>query len=230
MKAKAPRSMTVRSAKPPAAATRQRDVKRAAAAMSLPATSASQSVQLATLAKVPPKSVSGQVVEERSGLALAGVTVKWRMRDASTRDGARPVALGSAVTNGDGRFVIEAGSDAQTQAALCRAQHSEDGDDRRTFLSLVDRNDKILGKPVEVTADAREIALHAPTDEKPSKPQWQALANYLVTNRMMLVQDATQQLSAPFADSPVAGWPVPVRASALRQMLDALTTEDARRR
>src|SRR5258707_6330476 len=45
---------------------------------------------------------------------------------------------------------------------------------------------------------------------------------------MMLVRDVTQQLSAPFADSPVLGWSVPARASALRRMLDALTTEDAR--
>lgn len=216
--------MTIQSTKSRDAAVQQRRAKHAADAISSPATPESESVALVTLAK----SISGQVVEERSGIALAGVTVQWTLSDASTRSKSRQVELGSAATNGDGRFFIEVGTDAQTQGALCRAQHSDDGNDGKTFVSLIDRSGNLLGQPIEVTAGSREIVLYVPTDEKASKPQWQTLANYLITNRMMLVQDVTQQLSAPFADSPVAAWSVPARASALRRMLDAMTAEDAR--
>ena len=172
------------------------------------------------------RSVSGQVVEERCGLPLAGVTVTWTMLDATPRSGARPISLGSAATDGDGGFFIEAANDRETQTALCRAQHGGDVRDAKTLLSLVDRRGKILGRPFEVTTRVREIVLHAPTNEKASKTQWKSLTDYLITNRMMVVRDAAQQLSRPFADSPVNDWTVPQRASALREMLDAIAAEN----
>ena len=81
-------------------------------------------------------------------------------------------------------------------------------------------------RPFEVTTRVREIVLHAPTNEKASKAQWKSLTDYLITNRMMVVRDAAQQLSRPFADSPVNDWTVPQRASALREMLDAIAAEN----
>src|SRR5437762_5720986 len=111
------------------------------------------------------RSVSGQVVEERCGLPLAGVTVRWTMLDATPRSSARPISLGSAATDGDGGFFIEAADDRETQTALCRAQHGGDVRDAKTLLSLVDRRGKILGRPFEVTTRVREIVLHAPTNE-----------------------------------------------------------------
>src|SRR5258707_1295837 len=140
MKSKTPRSKSAQSNKSRGAMVAQRRVDAPAAAMSPPATPESQSVPRAA----PAKSISGQVVEERSGLALAGVTVRWTLRDPSTRTKARQVELGSATTNADGRFFIEAGGDAQTQAALCLAQHSDAGNDSKTTLSLVDRSGKTL--------------------------------------------------------------------------------------
>lgn len=174
----------------------------------------------------PTRSMSGQVVEQKSGVAIAGAAVKWTLPDLLARGKTKLIELGSATTDRDGRFFIETASDSQTQAALCRSQHSDDPAYGNSLLSLVDRNGKALGQPFVVTTETRDVVLQAPTNEKPSKPQWKALADFLVTNRMMLAQDAVQQISAPFADSPAADWSIPVRASALRAMLDAVATDD----
>ncbi len=165
------------------------------------------------------QSVSGQVIEQRSGLALAGVLVTWTLSDPAKRRNPAPSVLGSATTDGNGRFFIAA--DPATKATLCVAQPSG----TRTVLSIIDRNGKPIGTPLDVTAKTRDIVLHAPTTEKASKAQWKTLTNYLVTNRMMLVRDVAQQLSTPYPDSPVADWTVPARASALRTMLDAAAVE-----
>ena len=91
-----------------------------------------------------------------------------------------------------------------------------------TYLCLVDRNAKMIGHPIKVPVDTREIILHPPAGVKrPSKKQWKALTNYLTTNRMMLVRDVAQQLARPFADSPIQDWAVADRTSALRDLLDA---------
>lgn len=209
MKAKTSRSPSSRSTKPLRKAYPRRSVKRTADLPAPPMPPGSPSLARGSM----PKSVSGQVVEERSGLPLAGVAVKWTMSYASGPGKARPVVLGSAATDGDGRFVIESAADVDAQTALCLIDHRGDGNKGKTLLSLVDGRGKVLGRPFEVTAQASEIALYAPTNEKASKPQWKALANYLITNRMMLVKDVAEQLSRPLADSPVNGWTAPERAS-----------------
>jgi len=108
MKSKTPRSTKPQSAKSSSSAVRKSRVKQAAASILLAAKPDSEDVQLVPLAKAFPKSVSGQVVEEQSGLGLAGASVNWTLRDASTRSNARQVELGSAVTDVDGRFFIDA--------------------------------------------------------------------------------------------------------------------------
>ena len=175
-------------------------------------------------------SISGQVTEEKSGLPLAGITVKWTLSAASARSRApQRIELGSATTDEEGRFSIEAEKDSETQAALCCAQHSGDANNGGTWLQLADRHRKMIGRPFAVTANTREIVLHPPAlGKKTSKGQWKALTNYLITNRMMLVRDVAQQLSRPFADNPVSDWPVPVRASALRGLLDAAAADGRR--
>src|SRR4051812_16635695 len=161
--------------------------------------------------------IGGQVVEERSGIGLAHVTVRWTLGEPAARAQSRQVELGTAATDENGFFFIEIRTDAQTQAALCLAQHGVGANGKTTFLTLVDESGDVLGQPVEVAADDREITLFAPAGGKVVKAQWQAVADYLVTNRMMQVADLTRQLAAPFADSPVHAWPASTRASALRQ-------------
>jgi hypothetical protein len=172
-------------------------------------------------------SVSGLVTEEKSGLPLAGVTVKWVLGAPSARRGGqRRIELGSAVTNDQGGFLIETGQDPTALEALCGASATGNSDQRQTYLYLVDLHNKLLGRAVPVTTDAQEIVLHPQGGlKKANKQQWKTLANYMITNRMMLVRDVAQQLARPFADSPVRGWTVPARASALRGMIEATAAE-----
>ena len=148
-------------------------------------------------------SVSGEVTEEKSGLPLAGVRVTWTMDIASAkRNGHRRIELGSAVTDDDGNFLITAENNPTTQTVLCCARHA-DKKNTKSYLSMFDRNKKLLGRPFTVTAETREIVLHPPTTgKKASRRQWKALANYLTTNRMMLVRDVAQQLSTPAPRQP----------------------------
>jgi hypothetical protein len=169
-------------------------------------------------------SISGEVTEQKSGLPLAGVIVKWVVDGASAQRKRRArVELGSAITDTAGNFVISVNRNSEAQAALCGTGQ---GRSRRTYLFIADGKKKMVGRLFEVTASTREIVLHPPSRTKPSKQQWRALANYLTTNRMMLVRDAAQQLSGPFADSPVNNWSVGTRASALRGMLEAIAAEE----
>src|SRR2546430_7219138 len=218
MKSKSARLKASRSVKSQSTLLRRRTVEQAPSTPAV--TLQGQGLTRAAIAK----SVSGQVVEERSGLPLAGVTVRWTIPD--TPRNPRAIVLGSGITDGDGRFLITAGDNVETKTALCRIDPGGDVMSAKTLLSLVDRRGKILGRPFEVAANAREIVLRAPTSAKAGKPQWKALANYLVTNRLMLVRDVAQQLSRPFAGSPVTNWTVPERASALRAMLDAIAAEN----
>jgi hypothetical protein len=148
--------------------------------------------------------------------------VIWSLSSPTTQDGGRKSSeLGSASTDQEGRFLIEAGKGAEGGTASHRRPSG------KTYLYLADRNGKMLGRPVPVTAESQEIVLHAPAGggEKASPRQWKAFANYLTTNRMMLVRDVTQQLAHPYADSPVSQWTVPARASGLRAMFDAMAAE-----
>src|SRR5262245_36863308 len=56
--------------------------------------------------RAPLSSVGGIVIEEKSGLPLAGVMVKWMRQGVSARKD-RPVELGSAITDAQGAFFIE---------------------------------------------------------------------------------------------------------------------------
>jgi hypothetical protein len=166
-------------------------------------------------------SIAGQVIEQKSGLPLAGVMVKWTLSPTHTRaNNHRRNEIGSALTNDEGRFFIDAAASPEAKADLCRiAGEKRNG---TTYLCLADRNEKMIGHPIKVPADTREIILHPPGGvKKPSKKQWKALTNYLTTNRMMLVRDLAQQLARPFADSPIQNWAVADRTSALRDLLNA---------
>jgi Tc toxin complex TcA C-terminal TcB-binding domain len=172
-----------------------------------------------------PLSIAGQVIEQKSGLPLAGVTVKWTLSPGQTRARKpRPNEIGLAVTDRQGNFRIEAGANPEAKAALCGiAGETPNG---VTYLSLVDRNDRIIGHPTKVPSDTRQIILHPPaTEQKPSKKEWKALTNYLTTNRMMLVRDVAEQLARPFTDSPVRDWAVAHRSSALRDLLEAVARQ-----
>ena len=172
--------------------------------------------------------VAGRVVLQDTDLPLAGVNVQWTIADPMARGSTRFIALGKGISDSDGRFLIEAAGDADTQAMLCHAQHAGDGRGVTTRVALVERSG-IVGEALDVGAETRDATLSAPAGGlRASRAQWKALSDYLVTNRMMLVRDAAKQLSAPFADSPVAGWPMTARASALHAMLDAVAREDAR--
>lgn len=174
-------------------------------------------------------SVSGVVTEKSSGVPLAGVVVKWALTITSGRgSGHGPMELGSAVTDQEGRFSIDATADPKTWRALCNPASGGSKKNGQTYLLLTDHKGHELGRPFPVTPDVREIVLHpAPGGEdKASQRQWKSLATYLTTNRMMLVRELAQQLARPFADSPARDWPVQTRSSALRAMFDALAAED----
>lgn len=217
------RPKSAQSTKPRSASGRQRRVAKAAVSAPPTVTPASPTPSAAV-----GKAIGGQVIEERSGVGLARITVRWTLGEPPTRSRSRSVELGTSVTDENGQFFIEARTDAETQAALCIAKHGGADTATRTFLTLQDDSGSALGQPVAVAADDREVTLLAPADDKVGKAQWQALAAYLVTNRKMLVANLTQQLAAPSADSPAYGWSASTRASGLRQMLDALATEDAK--
>ena len=169
----------------------------------------------------PLLSIAGQVIEQKSRLPLAGVMVKWTLSPTHTRaNNHRRNEIGSALTNDEGRFFIDAAASSEGKAALCGIA----GEKRNaaTYLCLVDRDEKTIGHPLKVPGDTREIILHPPAGvRKPSKKQWKVLTNYLTTNRMMLVRDVAQQLARPFSDSPIRDWAAADRTSALRDLLDA---------
>src|SRR6476659_3873951 len=79
------------------------------------------------------RSVGGQVVEERSGMPLAGVTVRWTIPD--TPRNARAIVLGSDITDGDGRFLVTVVDNVETKTALCRAEQGGNVLSAKTLLS-----------------------------------------------------------------------------------------------
>jgi hypothetical protein len=169
--------------------------------------------------------VGGVVVEERSGIPLAGVTVKWGLAgNARKTDGAAFRELGAAVTDREGRFRIELGGDPGSRDAVCLARGGRQGED---VVSLADERGRLVGRPVKVSAETREIVLH-PAPEKPAERQYRALGAWLATNRKVMVRDLAGQLASPDRDSPVAEWPAPARASVLRELTQALANEDRR--
>jgi hypothetical protein len=174
-----------------------------------------------------PLSITGEVIEEKSGLPLAGVTVKWALGTVSKRASRhRRNEIGSAVTDEEGRFVIDAATNLEAKAALCATESSGGKNNGATYLYLADQNEKMIGRPIKVPADTRQIVLHPPAaGPKPIRKQWKALTNYLTANRMMLVRDVAQQLAHPFADSPIRDWTVPARASGLRALLEAVARQ-----
>jgi hypothetical protein len=153
-------------------------------------------------------SVSGYVTEERSGLPLSGVQVKW-FSTSKKRGRSQNAELGTAVTDSQGQFSI----DAKAEATCARngGEHASS-----SFLYLVDAGGKSVSEPVQVTGQTRDIILHPTAKAKVTKQQWKVMANFLTTNRMLLVSDLAQQIATPFADNPATNWSPSVRASALR--------------
>ena len=59
-------------------------------------------------------SIAGQVIEQKSGLPLAGVMVKWTLSPTHTRANShRRNEIGSALTNDEGRFFIDAAANPE---------------------------------------------------------------------------------------------------------------------
>jgi hypothetical protein len=83
-------------------------------------------------------SIAGQVIEQESGLPLAGVMVKWTFSPTHTRaKNHRRNEIGSALTNDEGRFFIDAAASPEGKAALCGiAGEKRNG---TTYLCLVDQ-------------------------------------------------------------------------------------------
>jgi hypothetical protein len=83
-------------------------------------------------------SIAGQVIEQKSGLPLAGVLVKWTFSPIHTRaKNHRRNEIGSALTNDEGRFFIDAAANPEGKAALCGiAGEKRNG---TTYLCLVDQ-------------------------------------------------------------------------------------------
>ena len=83
-------------------------------------------------------SIAGQVIEQKSGLPLAGVMVKWTFSPTYTRaKNHRRNEIGSALTNDEGRFFIDAAASPEGKAALCGiAGEKRNG---TTYLCLVDQ-------------------------------------------------------------------------------------------
>ena len=83
-------------------------------------------------------SIAGQVIEQKSGLPLAGVMVKWTFSLTHPRaKNHRRNEIGSALTNDEGRFFIDAAANPEGKAASCEiAGEKRNG---TTYFCLVDQ-------------------------------------------------------------------------------------------
>lgn len=106
-------------------------------------------------------SIAGQVIEQKSGLPLAGVMVKWTFSPTHTRaKNHRRNEIGSALTNNEGRFFIDAAASPEGKL-LCadrrrKAQRHDLSLPGRSTVRPRDRSQR-RGRGVEATIRRRLI-------------------------------------------------------------------------
>lgn len=158
---------------------------------------------------------SGFVVESASGLPLSGVEVRWLAGDRSSSSGTE---LASAVSDKAGRFVLRVRDDEKAHRTYAQLRC-----DRQTEAWLVSDG----GGAVRATWGAAGVALRVAAGRaRPKRVEWQSLATFLATNRLLLTRDLVAQVAAPSPDSPAAGWSVKMRAGGLKAVQDALDRLD----
>ena len=172
--------------------------------------------------------IRGSVIEETTGLPLAGVVVHWvtpgvpGLGKAPQRSG-HVIQLGEATTASDGGFEILTSDTPQTRQALCTLAWQKDAVSH--FRVGVDKG--MLEFPAERADGEAETVIRVAQTVEPSAEQWGALSSYMASNRLIRADDLCRQLSAPFSDSPTNAWSVSLRAGALAAIGHALGNGDS---
>ncbi|HEY4365592.1 MAG TPA: hypothetical protein VGN07_00020, partial [Steroidobacteraceae bacterium] len=174
--------------------------------------------------------VVGRVIDVSTELPLAGVLVRWvtqatggALRRLIDRSFEKAIVLGEAICDQDGAFAITLSQSPQAQQAACGLAWREEA---KSYVVVADRTNENASsdaaEPVEVTDAIDDIVLRVSTHVQPDTESWLALANYLASNRMYRAGELTQQLIAPFADSPASAWSAQQRTGALATVSRAL--------
>jgi hypothetical protein len=171
----------------------------------------------ATVFGPPPvrPSIGGRIVEGITDLPLAGVPVQWVTGgdDEATSHTSPQILLGQAVSDQDGAFHIVSYLDSpEAGHALCALAWQPEA---TSYFRLDGGEDGPLMFATVPAPDEDEVVIHVTSTREPNDEQWQALGEYLASNRMIRADDLSRQLMAPLADSPVRAWPLTVRTGAL---------------
>lgn len=171
--------------------------------------------------------ITGMVVVAGGTIPLGGVRVRWiaeRHNGKGPRSNRSAIELGTATTAGDGSFTIKLSSDASAKEAYCLMQC---GSAIQSALVAEDKTGAI-SRPVKLSSDTREITIAVKGTTSPGRQPLRALANYLESNRLLLMRDLATELVSPSPDSPARNMEAGVRASGIRALLQATAADGAK--
>lgn len=169
--------------------------------------------------------LSGRVIDKNTGLPLSGVPLAWVATLRGTlMEKPRTVTLGGTVSGPAGMFTLTLNADAAEAYRFLRAFAESSSAIKVDATGIV--------APMRPLAAGSQSGLVIPVELKSKgKPAARGdvklLAEFLASNRLASAGNLRDQLTAPWADSPVAAWPIEARLKALADLDIEMKDADA---
>lgn len=158
--------------------------------------------------------LSGRVKHKATGLPAAGVSLIWvAMLDGALICDPGEVLLGAGLSGRNGEFTIMLRDDTEAREAVRFLTGSSES---WAVLKTADKDICGEAKLSPGKYNGVPLAVETGQDVQPlQRSHVQSLGEYLAVNRLLTAGALRDQLSAPWSDSPAAGWSPGARLHAL---------------